>query len=75
MLRLPHSLLPVTAQTGVLVFSADLKRVDLYSMYEGKAVREHAAVSPGKDKVYLSSFAHDNAGLISMPYPLWNQSR
>ena len=75
MLRLPHSLLPVPAQTGVLVFSADLKRVDFYSMYEGKAIRDIAAVSPGKDKVYLSSFAHDNAGLISMPYPMRNQSR
>lgn len=73
MLRLPHWLLPIPAQTGLLVLSSDLKSVDFYSMYEGKAVRDIAAVSPGKDKVYLSSFAHDNRGLISMPYPEWNR--
>ena len=73
MLRLPHSQLPVPAQTGVLVLSPDLKSVDFYSMYQGNAVRDIAAISPGTSRVYLSSFAHDNAGLISMPYPKWNQ--
>ena len=74
LLRLPHRLLPIPAQTGVLVLSPDLKRVDFYRMYEGTSIRDIAAISPGKDRIYLSSFAHDNQGLISMPYPQWNKN-
>ena len=73
MLRLPHWLLPIPAQTGVLVLSPDLKSVDFYSMYSGAAIRDIAAISTGKDRVYLSSFAHDNAGLVSMPTPRFQQ--
>jgi sugar lactone lactonase YvrE len=69
LLRLPPAQMPVPQDTGILVLDPDARTPRYYVMHDGSRVREISAVVPGADRLYLPSFALDNRGLVTMPYP------
>jgi hypothetical protein len=69
LLRLPPALLPVPHDTGMLALSRNARTPLYFAAHDGSRVREISVVVPGKDRLYLPSFALDNRGLVTMPYP------
>lgn len=69
LLRLPLALLPIPHETGILVLDPTAATPLYHVMHDGSRVREISVVVPGADRLYLPSFALDNRGLVTMPYP------
>jgi len=69
-LRLPHDLLPVTKETGLLAFSPDMKRPLFYTMHEGSVVTDISAVTAHQGKLYMSTFDLPQRGLHEIINPL-----
>ncbi len=69
LLRLPLALLPVPHATGILVLDPTATTPLYHVMHDGSRVREISVAVPGVDRVYLPSFARNNRGLVTMPYP------
>jgi hypothetical protein len=59
----------VPHDTGMLALSKNARTPLYFAAHDGSRVREISVVVPGKDRLYLPSFAIDNRGLVTMPYP------
>ncbi len=69
LLRLPHALLPVPKQTGLIALSPDASRVLFYSVHDGSRVADISVVTPGKDALYPANFDLAQRGFHRLPYP------
>lgn len=66
LLGLPQWLLPVSKDTGIMVFDSSGKEVLHYSMHDGSRIRDISVAVPHSDRVYFPSFAKDSRGLFSL---------
>ena len=69
LLNLPHSLLPVPKQTGLLVLSRDASQALFYTEHDGSGPGEIAVAVPGIAGIYLPNFRKESRGLYSIPFP------
>lgn len=68
-LRLPHALLPVPHETGLMVLSPDAKRVFFNTMHDGSRIQDISVVVPGIAGVYPAAFRKAQRGFHRLPYP------
>ncbi|MBR31770.1 MAG: SMP-30/gluconolaconase/LRE-like region [Spirochaetaceae bacterium] len=66
LLGLPQAILPVSKDTGLMVFDASGREVLHYSMHDGSRIRDISVAVPHGDRVYLPSFKKDSRGLYSL---------
>ncbi len=74
LVRLPHKLLPVSKQTGLMALSADAKQVLFYSMHDGSRVSDISVISPYQGLLFLPIFNADFKGVYFIKNPLCKQN-
>ncbi len=69
LLRLPHALLPVPRQTGLMALSPDARRVLFYSVHDGSRLADISVVTPGVNALFPANFDLAQRGFHRLPYP------
>ncbi|PHS28245.1 MAG: SMP-30/gluconolaconase/LRE-like region [Robiginitomaculum sp.] len=69
LLRLPHTMMPVSRETSYMALSQDAATPLFYSVHDGSVLTEISVVIPGRDRLFLATVGHDSRGLYSVPYP------
>ncbi|MGH8458987.1 MAG: SMP-30/gluconolactonase/LRE family protein, partial [Nevskiales bacterium] len=69
LLRLPHALLPVPPQTGLMALSPDASRVLFYSIHDGSRINDISVVTPGSDVLFPANFDLAQRGFHRLAYP------
>lgn len=68
-LRLPHALLPVPHETGLMALSPDASRVLLNTIHDGSRIQDISVVVPGRNRLYPAAFLKEQRGFHVLPYP------
>lgn len=66
LLAIPQSILPVSADTGILVLDEKAERPLYYLMHDGSKIRDISVAVPHAGRVYLPSFDKKSRGLLSV---------